>query len=84
MFTHLKVFFSPKVAYDRKQFKFLPCYVSGSMQIQLNNLLISISKSSFAIEFHPIPSRVISPTSPCALLYTLIQHGVMRMISKPK
>lgn len=54
---------SPSSFYHRPRVEFFPCYVSSSMQIQLNNLLILISKSSFAIELHPLPSRGYNP--PC-------------------
>lgn len=53
------------------------------MQIQLNNLLILISKSTFAIELHPIPSGVISPPPLCPL-QTQIQDEAVRMITKPE
>lgn len=45
----------------KRLFEFSACYVSGTMQIQLNNLLILISKSAFATELHPIPPRVLFP-----------------------
>lgn len=59
------------------------CYVSGTVQIQLNNLLILISKSSFATELHPIPPRVLFPPpsrhkAPLPFISRLIQHVAIR------
>lgn len=55
------------------------------MQIQLNDLLILIPKSSFATELRPIPPRVLFPLQADPFISRLIQHVAIRTIrKKPK